>query len=1030
VTAATLPIDAPDAGHAGGVVGRRHLVAVQTFHIARLTSHPVVLRPGCFVAVTGKGPKGDSNESGKTSFLAATGLLLADPEWRVDAGVGGMSAAELLFEPETAGASEHRIARPDHGYVVGVFADPDDPVGTALTVWCRIATTSPHLRVRWSPGVVLATADSDRERHREADERWKALPASSEVGAKGYREALYGDTPRCLAYVARRGGLRSKPSILQMDAGAFSPTDIASALIQLTGRSAAFETEADQRRQLADTDERLVAARRHDEESRRSEDADLADVAARDRARARLDEAWRHWRLHFARGFLDVLATADTLDAERSGLEDHLAAADREVTAAEQELAGLADRDALERALTDATERAQALDEDVQDARSRQTTAQTLHGQLEERAAALRTAAGEADGRGRDACAAAVDQARARRDEAVAALGVAADRADAARAALAAAEGGGGGWAGAVRDRLGEAGIDAEVLLDAVTLTADATGETRRFWEPRLAGYRDAVVIDAADRDAAVATAPPGAVLVAGEPTDREPPAGVAAAPRSAGRFLHALAGSGTTAADPDRVTFTGLGVTVVGGFADPVTGREARVAAARQDLAAAESAESRAQQQVQAAERDVEVAEHALAAAEAEAELAAVREQLAAHERAIAEAEAALARLSPQLEEADAARRRAENAVDNHDTARQQAQQRLEQAQRDRDELRRQRDDLTAQRDGLPLAYWRDGWGGTREEAQAALADEPRSENRLRRVASDLLLEALQGLGIQRDGSGADSTELAGVATRRERLEADADGAPQRRVADFATVTAPLREWLDAWAERDRFVEDTITTNRAQRAEQLDALQRERAGLADALDQIQDAVEQRITQTLQEIASELDRLDRHADGFGADLHIESHRPEGPTAVWVWRVTPLWRRAAGGRLVRYDNQTNSAREKLFTVHLVLAALLAAPDPTGRVLILDELGDSLGVTHRRDVLGAVADVARDRGITVLGTCQDAVLPDATRVAGEILYFSYPSRAELLNQPVRCWGFDAQRERVELTADALRAGRPLV
>jgi hypothetical protein len=33
--------------------------------------------------------------------------------------------------------------------------------------------------------------------------------------------------------------------------------------------------------------------------------------------------------------------------------------------------------------------------------------------------------------------------------------------------------------------------------------------------------------------------------------------------------------------------------------------------------------------------------------------------------------------------------------------------------------------------------------------------------------------------------------------------------------------------------------------------------------------------------------------------------------------------------------------------KLFSIHLVLASLLAAPYPRGRILILDELADSLG-----------------------------------------------------------------------------------
>src|SRR5438046_318514 len=86
---------------ARGLVGDRQLILVQTFDIARLTSHPVPIIPGTFIAVGGRGPK-DSNESGKTSFLAATSLLLGDSGWKLT-GAGGAAATALLFEPETAG---------------------------------------------------------------------------------------------------------------------------------------------------------------------------------------------------------------------------------------------------------------------------------------------------------------------------------------------------------------------------------------------------------------------------------------------------------------------------------------------------------------------------------------------------------------------------------------------------------------------------------------------------------------------------------------------------------------------------------------------------------------------------------------------------------------------------------------------------------------------------------------------------------------------------------------------------------------
>ena len=110
--------------------------------------------------------------------------------------------------------------------------------------------------------------------------------------------------------------------------------------------------------------------------------------------------------------------------------------------------------------------------------------------------------------------------------------------------------------------------------------------------------------------------------------------------------------------------------------------------------------------------------------------------------------------------------------------------------------------------------------------------------------------------------------------------------------------------------------------------------------------------------------------------------------------------------------------------------LVLAALLAVPHPEGRVLVLDELGDSLGFQHRRDVLRAIAGTAAQKGITVLGTCQDDVLHHAAEFTQEIVFFEYSDHRHLLNRPARLFGFDPNGRRVEMHRDAVLAGRPRI
>jgi hypothetical protein len=102
-----------------GVVGDRQLVGVQTFDLARLTTHALPLVSGTFVAVSGRGPKNDSNGSGKTSFLTAVSLLLADPQWRLETN-GGKWVAGMLFKPDAAGVdAAQQYPAAAFGYVVG-----------------------------------------------------------------------------------------------------------------------------------------------------------------------------------------------------------------------------------------------------------------------------------------------------------------------------------------------------------------------------------------------------------------------------------------------------------------------------------------------------------------------------------------------------------------------------------------------------------------------------------------------------------------------------------------------------------------------------------------------------------------------------------------------------------------------------------------------------------------------------------------------------------------------------------------------
>jgi hypothetical protein len=297
-----------------GILAERNLVAIQTFDIARLTTHPVEIVPGTFVAVSGVGPDGDSNGSGKTSFQAAVSVLLGDPQWRLETH-GGSFTRELLFRPDAAGlsASEKGTSAP-HGYIVGVFADPDSPLDSALTVWVKISSTTPYLQARYTPGLHVADADGDDERALQADTLWQQLPKEQAISARNLAGKLYGEAPRCLSYLDT--SMRpSAPSLLSQEMTKMRPDEIGMALIALSGLSGQLEEENTARNKRIEIQVDHVKAEEKDKKERVNEDAQLAAIDARDRARSLLSGAKEKWRLYAAWQYRDAL------DRERKAKE-------------------------------------------------------------------------------------------------------------------------------------------------------------------------------------------------------------------------------------------------------------------------------------------------------------------------------------------------------------------------------------------------------------------------------------------------------------------------------------------------------------------------------------------------------------------------------------------------------------------------------------------------------------------------------------------------------------------------------------
>lgn len=999
-----------------GLLGSRQLHAVQLISIGRLTPHVIPFVPGTFVAISGRGPKGDSNESSKTTALAATSLLLGDSEWKLR-GAGGQYATGLLYNPP---GLEHLAHAAEHGYVIGLFAQPGEPPTDLLTVWLRINRRSPYIEVKVQSGDGLLAFDDGQLVPALADEHWRAMNHignGSGLGAR-FAETLYGTSPRCIAHLTKRGDLKTRTaSLLNAAAGGFGPEEIGDELVRLAGRQDILEDDLAQRSEL-DEVSRLLAERQQEVvERERQYERQLSELDNRDSARRLLHSAQFEWASHDARRLVDLLDARGEKQTASDTELDRRSSLDEQLAAAQTAIAQLADDTELRRRHGKAVEElglAQAAHETAKDAlRAARAETETRREQV----LALRA---EADGWTGDPAAAeqAAERAAAHVADRERELAVAEADLRRAQEALRQAEQGRGDAATAL-DRLDAAGVPAVGLLDGVEL--EFVG--RREIEPLMWSYRDAVVVEQAYADAALAALAdePWATVISG-PADAELPSGVSACPPGARQFLHTLAGRSHAHDNPARVSDPELSLTVLSG-SEALTGRDARVRASR---ARVDKAKTALDDAIGGRDRAALVAGDAnddLRRARAAAVLPEADEALRLSEERIGTTTETLTGAESQLASAKKAERDLDVVLIGLDAERERAEERVGTAHQAITEheaaLAGLWSELQALGDSIDAAEA--AWGGTEQAARERCDQVGRDATTLRNRANSALQEALFAIGMRRDEDHAPTDELLAAWRARQSDERD---------TPFPLLAGPLGEYLAMTAEQDEVLRARIEEDRAEIAEALAASEANVIEARAGLERIQDAIHSQIETEIHRIGEQFARLDVEAGGFGARLELEIRPPVDATDKWRWLVTPMWTRTPDGSFVPYTAPTNSAQDKLYTVHLVLAALLAVPDPAGRVLVLDELGDSLGAEHRRDVLRAIAETAHAKGITVLGTCQDDVLHHAAEFTQEIVFFEYASKRDLINRPVRLFGYDPQGQRVELTRDAVLGGHPVV
>ncbi len=1016
------------------IVGDRVLVGVQAVNISRLSTHPLPMISQGLVTVAGQGPK-DSNGAGKSSLIAAISLLHADEQWRLASGAAG--AAELLFTAELA-AQEGRWSNVDWGYVIGVFADPrattaEELSASALSVWLRINRKASHLHLRWQEGLYVPYGTTESERAARVDALWDTLPTSNgrtDFHANRLAFVLYGGHVRCVSFLST--SVRSSPAanLLAQPLNDLDPRRIFDAIATLTGLDR--ELEQEQALRSAEHTHRTNVRDAEADLARWEEEMALveAGIAKRGEARHLLGSAHACWQARCARRLVDGVTRAEEIRVELDALGVRAKELRSQLDTVEGDLSRLTDDEEFNRQFRKAEARWKELSgRDQQLDTDHQVTARTLE-TLAARHRELSAKARGADGR---TVAQAQEEETATRtalEQTLAAKGAAEAAEKQARDRLKAAESGEDVAAHELEILRGE-GIPSAALLDVIQLNPDQ----RQRWEPRLVPYRGAVVVPRgrADQAQQKLAGRSGTVLVIADPPPAQASAVGAGVPASADprfdltTFLTVLAQrAGDAAADVDAAA----GVIVLGEFSEPLTGRAARIAAARAEHREKADLLTDAEKQVTAARLTLSRATARTEAAVAGEEVGEIEQQMAELRAANQEREDRRNELKPLLDAArgaytdalGAARAREERIANLRGTKR-----RLD---NELTEKETNKTKLTDERLALDLPGRETAWGDSPQSAQRFLLSLD-AEQQARTTAAwneeacyqvNEVIRRCFPEATPHDEMPAEIRELL-IEQRWHR------GGLEVRVGLVPALVRALRTHLAQTEQHDLYQQQQIVAQRTQRTSDLEAA---RQGLSEA-EQTSRAhrasLSQGIKAKLKKVSDEFDRLDQKYGGYGAGLdYPEPEPPSEPDRPWRWTVTPKWRRDEGKRMSSYNLRGNTAQMDEKAVKLVCAAALAGGGSQPLLLVLDELGRNLGKQHRREAVALFEQIGTDRNITVIGALQDDMERYAIEASG--LYVKLRRRSDSLayNEAPVIVGDDTNHARVELLREWLASYRP--
>jgi chromosome segregation protein len=1017
------------------IVGSRVLVGTQMVDISRLSTHPVPLISQGLITVAGQGPK-DSNGAGKSSFIAGLSLLHADDQWKLASGAAG--AAELLFTAELA-AQETRYSNADHGYIIGVFAAPGATTvaelqESTLTVWLRINRKAPYLDLRWHDGLFLPYGTSEAQRVARVDEMWQSLPLSNgrtDFHASRLSTVLFGGNARCVSFLSTSVRSSPTPNLLAQPLNDLSAARIFDAIANLTGLDRELEQEQALRSKEHMHRVQVLDAERDLETWQREIAIVEAGISQRRGARDQLGTSRAAWQSRCARHLVDGLERADQIRAALIDLDVRAEQLSEQLRTVNAEIDALSDDGEFSRRLAEAkerwaklTNRDKNLDTDHQVAARQLDELSSKHRQLLDLARA-------ADGRTQEVAAQELETAKDELERALTTKGAAEAAEQQARMLRDAAESG-QDLATAQLGVLEQAGVPAAALLDVVHLEAAERPE----WEPRLALYRDAVVVhrDQGTRARGLLADLSGSTLIL---ADQPVPAAASCGdlPASADpRFDLAafLAAIGRRAEGAAAMTDAEAGVIVLGGFTDPLTGRPARIAAARQDHAEKAELLNEAVGRLNAVRKVLSRAEeraHAADAAEQASRIHVDISRLRKEDAARLDQRETLRPLLATAEDEYAGALGVSRARDEKLANLRATRSRLHGSQH---AVETEKMALTGERDGMDLLGRQADWGESNESARRHLLSlgdiqQQRTTTEWNEEACHALNDAVRLCfpeGTPAEEMPAEIRELL-VEQRWQR------GGLDVRVGLTPALLRALRTHLNLTEQHDKYQQTQINTQRAERNADLTTA---RLGLAEA-EQTSRAhrasLALGIKAALRQVAQAFDELDQAYGGYGAGLdYPEPEPPAEPDRPWQWTVVPKWRRAEGQRMGSYNLKANTAQIDEKAAKLVCAAALAAGSDRPLMLILDELGRNLGKQHRREAVALFERIGRDRNITVVGALQDDMERYAIEASGLYIKLRRSSDAIAYNEPPVIVGDEAKGGRVELLAEWLSSYRPAV